>query len=111
MINIVIDDLQKVNAGIINGLTDNIINAINAIKYHNKIPIKYECTICHVDIMILHHIKSYKAQRKNNNDESLFDGYIGEIWICPNCHQRIHIDNPYFYKTNLQKYYEYTNSK
>ena len=89
-------DLQKIDAGIINGLTPILVEAITAIKLHYNYPIEEICTICGTDLAIYHHIKSYKGRRSKPNDESLFDGYIGYIWICPNCHYRIHNRNYYF---------------
>jgi len=91
-----INDLQKIEAGIINGLTPDLVELITSVKFHNYVPASGLCTICETDIFVLHHIKSYKSQRNFNNDESLYDGIVGEIWICPNCHYRIHSCNPYF---------------
>lgn len=101
----IISDLQKIDAGIINGLTPILVDIITSVKLHYGYPKNEICAICETDLIIEHHIKSYKSQRQRGNDESLFDGIIGIIWICPNCHFRIHNKNPYF------KCYKYNNGE
>lgn len=97
MSNIVLEHLQRVEAGLLHEMTPELVDTICNIKYKDGTPVEEICTICGADIIICHHIKTYKRRRKYNGDESAgFNGFIGEIWICPNCHYRIHDGNPYF---------------
>ncbi len=92
-----IDDLQRIEAGVINGLTPVLVDMISSVKLHKCIPVLEQCPICKADVIICHHIMSYKNQRIYNGDiNGKFDGCIGIAWICPNCHHKIHNINPYF---------------
>ncbi len=100
----ILEHLQKAEAGLLCELTPELAKPINKRTYQYKrwrekgIPVKEDnCPVCGVDIVIGHHIKVYKRQRKYNGDEEAgFIRIIGYIWICPNCHYRIHSRNPYF---------------
>lgn len=96
--NQIIDTLQRIEAGLLDELTSDLQDLIGSVKMHKGIPAKEECPICHADVIVEHHIKSYTEPRDYNGDERNYVGYIGIIWICPNCHHKVHNRNPYFLK-------------
>jgi len=106
-------DLQKIEAGIISvlpyGLDWLLQNARPRYKNGNikkqfKFPDKpVACMICNIDIVLCHHINIHKSPRKYNGDMATFDGWENLIWICPNCHHKIHNANPYFANGHIDK--------
>jgi hypothetical protein len=104
-----IDDLQRIESGRIQELTPELITVIelrfanNRLlnKEHQHIP--NECTICHTDIDLIHHINSFNTIRTCNGDYRSFVKTLSIIFICPNCHYRIHNSNPYFTIQKLKR--------
>lgn len=94
----VLKDLQEIEAGHKNGLSSETQSTIARVRLlEHSYPRENKCTICDEDIIILHHINIYNGIRKYAGDtKSKWEDCIGQIWICPNCHHRIHIGNPLF---------------
>lgn len=96
-----IDELQRIEAGLLYELTPKLRDVLYHIKrYSDGTPVKEECMICKADLMVCHHICSYKEHRKYNGDSTSFDIVLGLAFLCPNCHHKIHNKNPYFIKAN-----------
>ena len=92
--------LQKIEAGVLYEMPIELREFNHNIKRQARkagISVRVYCGLCETDIAICHHIKIYKRQRKYNGDESAeFVRIAGAVWICPNCHYRVHNRNPYF---------------
>ena len=103
-----IDSLQQLEAGTLHDLVPELREAIeqrfkrNILLMKQHKTISNECTICHTDLQLIHHIWNYHRIRKYNgdNDEELNkkSEILSIIFICPNCHHRVHNLNPYFTK-------------
>ncbi len=114
-----LSDLQKIDAGVIDGVTPALqkvllyhktyISGIRKLQriYTQRKPENSLCTICDADVIILHHIMGFAKARQYNGDVEPKSMRLGIIWICPNCHHKVHNRNPYYlkssqsYKTNV----------
>lgn len=98
-----IDDLQQIEAGLLKELTSELSDVITTFHNNAKLahkkrnPTNSYCVICESDLFIIHHINAYHNIRKYNGDSTNdFIRTLALIWICPNCHHRVHNKNPYF---------------
>lgn len=103
----ILGDLQKIDAGIVNEVSPELGGVLGGWHrvqigpkmgggYYQKKPTDGLCILCGADILIEHHIMAYKSIRRYNGDGEMFLGMLGKIWLCPNCHYRVHIKNPYY---------------
>ncbi|KKM62143.1 hypothetical protein LCGC14_1524580 [marine sediment metagenome] len=96
----ILEILQKLEAGVLQEKPVELKEFSNSIQIKARrtgISVRSNCGLCDINITICHHIKIYKKQRKYNGDESAgFVKIVGGIWICPNCHYKVHNRNPYF---------------
>ena len=99
-----INKLQQLEAGVTQNISSSLLTTIEnqhkLVKKSYKLmhPPSKTCLICNIDITIGHHVQIFNSQRNYNGDTTTenYRDCIAYIWICPNCHHRIHNCNPYF---------------
>ena len=95
MNSVVLSELQSIEAGLVCSLPSFLQDVISS--NYSQITREIElCPICDADVVVSHHIWGFECHR-HYNEQVKRELLLGSIWICPNCHYKIHTKyNPFW---------------